>query len=69
MLTIIPIYGGKEKGIGAVSTVATQVLARALDPKTGRLHLPTAQAKPVPDPGRRRTLTPGSFAIMVLAPN
>jgi hypothetical protein len=47
------------------------VLARlgALDPKTGRLYLPTAQAKPVPDPGQRRTLIPGSFAVMVLAPN
>jgi hypothetical protein len=71
MLTIIPIHGGKEKGIGAVSTVATQVLARlgALDTKTGRLYLPTAQAKPVPDPGQRRTLIPGTFAIVVLAPN
>jgi hypothetical protein len=71
MLTIIPLHGGKEKGIGAVSTVATQVLARlgALDPKTGRLYLPIAQAKPVPDPGQRRTLIPGSFAVMVLAPN
>jgi hypothetical protein len=41
----------------------------ALDPKTGRLYLPTAQAKPVPDPGERRTLIPGTFAILVLAPN
>jgi DNA-binding beta-propeller fold protein YncE len=71
MLTIIPIRGGKDKGIGPVTTVATQVLARlgALDPKTGRLYLPTAQAKPVPDPGQRRTLIPGTFAILVLAPN
>jgi hypothetical protein len=71
MLTIIPIRGGKDKGIGPVSTVATQVLARlgALDPKTGRLYLPTAQAKPIPDPGQRRTLIPGTFAILVLAPN
>jgi hypothetical protein len=41
----------------------------ALDTKTGRLYLPTAQAKPVPDPGERRTLIPGTFAILVLAPN
>jgi DNA-binding beta-propeller fold protein YncE len=71
MLTIIPIRGGKDKGIGPVSTVATQVLARlgALDPKTGRLYLPTAQAKPIPNPGERRTLVPGTFVILVLAPN
>jgi hypothetical protein len=71
MLTIIPIRGGKDKSIGSVTTVATQVLARlgALDPKTGRLYLPTAQAKPVPDPGQRRTLIPGTFALLVLAPS
>jgi DNA-binding beta-propeller fold protein YncE len=71
MLTVIPIRGGKDKGIGQVSTVATQVLARlgALDPKTGRIYLPTAQAKPIPDPGERRTLIPGTFAILVLAPS
>lgn len=34
-----------------------------------RLYLPTAQAKPIPDPGERRTLIPGTFAILVLAPN
>jgi hypothetical protein len=67
----VVMRGGKDKGIGPVSTVATQVLARlgALDPKTGRLYLPTAQAKPIPDPGERRTLIPGTFAILVLAPN
>jgi hypothetical protein len=40
-----------------------------LAPKPGRLYLPTAQAKPVPDPGQRRTLVPDTFAVMVLAPN
>jgi DNA-binding beta-propeller fold protein YncE len=71
MLTVIPVRGGKDKGIGQVSTVATQALARlgALDPKTGRIYLPTAQAKPIPDPGERRTLIPGTFAILVLAPS
>ena len=70
-MTIIPIHGGKDKGIGQATTVATQVLARlgALDPKTGRIYLPAAQAKPVPDPGERRTLIPGSFVILVMAPN
>jgi len=71
MLTIIPIRGGKDKGVGPVTTVATQILARlgALDPKTGRIYLPTAEAKAIPDPGQRRTLIPGTFAILVLAPN
>jgi DNA-binding beta-propeller fold protein YncE len=71
MLTIVPIKGSKATDIGPSSTVATQPLARlgALDPKTGRIYMPIAQAKPVPDPGERRTLIPGSFAILVLAPN
>jgi hypothetical protein len=41
----------------------------ALDPKSGRIYLPIAQAKPVPDSGERLTLIPGTFAILVLAPN
>jgi len=71
MLSIIPIHGGKSKGVGEVTTISTQVLARlgALDPKTGRLYLPTAEAKAVPDPGQRRTLMPGTFAVLVVAPN
>lgn len=71
MMTVIPIRGGKDKNVGPTTTVATQVLARlgALDPKTGRIYLPTAEAKPVPDPGQRRTLIPGTFALLVVAPN
>jgi hypothetical protein len=71
MMTVVPIHGGKEKGVGAVSTIATQVLSRlgALDPKTGRLYLPTAEAKAIPDPRQRRTLIPGTFALLVVAPN
>jgi hypothetical protein len=33
----------------------------AFDPKTGRIYLPTAEAKAIPDPGQRRTLIPGTF--------
>jgi DNA-binding beta-propeller fold protein YncE len=71
VLTIVPIRGAKAADIGPPTTVATQILARlgALDTKTGRLYLPTAQAKPIPEPGERRTLIPGTFAILVLAPN
>jgi hypothetical protein len=71
VMTIIPIRGAKATDIGPATTVPTQVLSRlgALDPKTGRLYLPTAEAKPIPDPGQRRTLIPGTFAILVLAPN
>ena len=60
-----------DKGTGDVATVATRVPARsgALDPKSGRFYLPTAQAKPVPDTGEPRTLIPGTFAVLVLAPN
>jgi hypothetical protein len=33
------------------------------------VHGFSAEAKAIPDPGQRRTLIPGTFAILVLAPN
>jgi len=52
-----------------VQTLPTQVGARtgALDPKTGRLYLPTATFTPSPS-GGRPVAQPGSFQILVVAP-
>ena len=54
-----------------VATVPTQAGARtmALDPKTGRIFLATAEFEPVPsgtEPPRRRPMVPGSFMILEL---
>jgi hypothetical protein len=56
-----------------VATVATQVGARtmALDPKTERVFLATAEFVPPPpgtDAPRRRAMVPGSFTILVVGP-
>lgn len=59
----------------AVETVKTEFGARtmAVDPKTHRLFLPSADFDPVPSSTKdattaRRTIRPGSFRILVLAP-
>jgi DNA-binding beta-propeller fold protein YncE len=57
----------REEGTGhlvVAQTVATQEGARtmALDPKTHRVFLATARAKP----GQRRSYEPGSFVILVV---
>ena len=52
-----------------LQTLATQRSARtgALDPKTGRLYLPTANY--IAQPTGRPTATPGTFTILVVAPD
>ncbi len=65
-LAVIAAKDGSAPAI--VSTIATQNGARtgALDPKTGRLYLPTADFKD-PAPGeKRRTVVPGTFRILVV---
>jgi DNA-binding beta-propeller fold protein YncE len=57
------------KGKGTiVETVPTQVSARtiAIDPRTGRLYLPTAKFGAATTPGRRPPMTPGSFQVLVV---
>jgi YVTN family beta-propeller protein len=56
--------------IRVIGTVATQVGARtgALDPRDGRIYLPTATLQ-APAPGAKRGLpVPGTFVVLVLAP-
>ena len=59
-LTVIDASGATLK---AVQTVATARGARtgAVDPKTGRIYLPTAQFAPPAAGGGRPQAVPGSF--------
>jgi DNA-binding beta-propeller fold protein YncE len=52
-----------------VATIPTQVGARtgALDPRTGRIYLPTATMLPAAA-GERPQAKPGSFVVVVVAP-
>lgn len=65
-LTVISLAGKGDNTV--VQTIPTQIGARtgALDPKTGRVYLPTAEyVLPVPA-GQRPTTKPGTFAVLVL---
>ncbi|HVH74096.1 MAG TPA: hypothetical protein VM755_04195, partial [Stellaceae bacterium] len=65
-LSVIALSGPHDNTI--VDTVPTQIGARtgAVDPKTGRIFLPTAEyVLPVP-PGQRPTTKPGTFVVLVL---
>ena len=67
VLEVIAVRGPKDVAI--VQTVKTQPGARtgAVDPKTGKLYLPTASY--TLSATGRPTPTPGTFAILVVAPN
>lgn len=78
-LTFIPTGGdGMLAVIGAGADGKLAVLARvptakgartgALDPKTGRLYLPSVSYGPPATPGGKPTPVPGSFAVLVVAP-
>lgn len=65
-MVVIALSGAKNNTI--IDTVPTQLGARtgAVDTKTGRVYLPTAQYNlPVPA-GQRPTTKPGTFEVLVL---
>ena len=64
-LAVIAVSPGKS---AMVQTIATQVSARtiALDERTGRLYLPSAEYGPPTAAGGRPTLVPGSFRLIVV---
>ena len=65
-LSVIGLTGAGDNTI--VDTVPTQIGARtgAVDPKTGKVYLPTAEYQlPVPA-GQRPTPKPGTFTVLVL---
>ena len=65
-LSVIALSGPGDNSI--VATVATQTGARtgAVDPKTGRIYLPTAEFMPPASPGQRPGIKPTTFQILVL---
>jgi DNA-binding beta-propeller fold protein YncE len=65
-LAVIALKGPADNTI--IDTVPTQLGARtgAVDPKTGRIWLPTAQYQPPATPGQRPTPKPGTFQVLVL---
>ncbi len=65
-LDVIAVESAKD--IRVIAKVSTQTGARtaALDPKSGKLYLPTA--KYTANPGEKPTATPGSFEVLVVGP-
>jgi DNA-binding beta-propeller fold protein YncE len=68
VLEVIAVRGPAD--IAVIQTVQTQVGAKtgAVDGQTGKLYLPTARYT-VPASGGRPVAEPGSFEILVVAPN
>ncbi len=66
-LAIFDVRAGR---LTAAGVVQTQAGARtgAIDPRTQRIYLPTANFTPPPAPGQRPRFVPGSFQVLVLAP-
>ncbi|HEX4199857.1 MAG TPA: hypothetical protein VHZ26_20665 [Caulobacteraceae bacterium] len=65
-LSVIALSGPADNTI--IDTVPTQQGARtaAVDPKTGRIYLPTAQYGAPAAPGRRPQPKPGTFEVLVV---
>jgi len=65
-LTVIALSGPHDNSV--VDTVPTQLGARtgAVDPKSGRVYLPTAEYVLPTPPGQRPTTKPGTFNVLVL---
>jgi DNA-binding beta-propeller fold protein YncE len=65
-LAVIALEGPAANTV--IDTVTTQKGARtgAVDPKTGRIYLPTADFGPQTAPGERPPMKPGSFTVLVL---
>jgi DNA-binding beta-propeller fold protein YncE len=68
VLNVISEQGGTLKVTATVKTAPGARLG-ALDPATGKLYLPVADFQPASEPGKRPTIVPGSFRILVLAQN
>ena len=66
-LAVIALSGSADNTI--IDTVPTQLGARtgAVDEKTGRIYLPTAQYVLPAPAGQRPTTKPGTFQVLVLA--
>jgi DNA-binding beta-propeller fold protein YncE len=79
-LAFVPCGGGEgeldvisvaaKDNVAVVQTLKTAPGARsgAVDPKTGRLYLPSASYAPVAPGQRRGAMIPGTAAMLVVAP-
>jgi DNA-binding beta-propeller fold protein YncE len=65
-LAVIGLAGPAANTV--IDTVSTQMGARTgtVDPKTGRIFLPTAEYLPPAAPGKRPAPKPGTFSVLVL---
>ena len=65
-LAVIALAGAANNTV--IDTVTTKPGARTgtVDPKTGRIYLPSASYTPAGAPGQRPGITPGSFAVLVV---
>jgi len=65
-LTVIALSGAADNTV--IDTVATQLGTRTgtVDPKTGRVYLPTAQYILPAPAGQRPQVKPGTFVVLVL---
>jgi DNA-binding beta-propeller fold protein YncE len=65
-LAVIALSGAGDNTV--IDTVKTETGARtgAVDPKTGRIYLPTAEYGPPATPGQRPPVKPGTFHVLVL---
>ena len=65
-LSVIVVRGPQD--VAVVQTVQTRPGARtgALDPKTGKVYLPSAEYEASAQPGGRPKMKPGSFAVLVV---
>jgi DNA-binding beta-propeller fold protein YncE len=65
-LTLIALGKGREPCRQQRLKTAPGARLGALDAKTGRLYLPTAEAGPLPPGQRRPSIVPGTFALLVV---
>jgi len=68
VLEVIDVKGGADAAV--IQTVKTELGARtgAVDPKTGKVYLPTAKYGAPATPGGRPLSLPGTFHIVVVSP-
>lgn len=66
-LAVVAVARGKAR---IMQTLKTEVDARtlALDPRSGRVYLPSGRFAPAATPGARPTLVAGSFHVLVVSP-
>ncbi len=68
--TLVEVSIADPDHIAVIGTIATQISARlgSIDPRDGKIYLPTARFGP-PAPGKKHgAMVPGSFSVLVLAP-